>query len=155
MRKTIIGFQASLVISIANADVSVMETRVIKAPADDPALEVVIENTGASSVARGYIATRFKSPDREVPWVDAWEQSYSVPGGVEPGERYTLTLPAPPELQEITQHEVTAEVYFFSAFNYDQEPLNADAEHVVQELERLAQESQALQAELEEAMNSN
>ena len=150
MRKTIIGFQACLVISIANADVSVMETRVIK---DPPAFEVVIENTGTSAVARGYIATRFKTPGREVPWVDSWEQSYSVPGGVEPGERYNLQLPAPLELQEITQHEITAEVYFFSAFNYENVPLNTDAEYVVQELERHERESQALQAELEEMMN--
>ena len=150
MRKTIIGFQACLVISIANADVSVVETRVIK---DPPAFEVVIENTGTSAVARGYIATRFRSPDREVPWVDAWEQSYSVPGGVEPGERYILKLSAPPDLQEITQYDVTAEVYFFSAFSYKNAPLNADAEYVVQELERHERESQTLQAELEEMMN--
>ncbi|UQI42527.1 hypothetical protein [Vreelandella venusta] len=143
-------FSLIFISTATHSDVNVIDTHVSKKPL---MLELTIENTSPSAVARGYIATRFKTPGREVPWIDSWEQSYSVPGGVEPGERYNLQLPAPPELQEITQHEITAEVYFFSAFNYENAPLNADAEYVVQELERHERESQALQAELKEMMN--
>lgn len=134
----------------AYSDVLVIDTHVSK----DPLIfEVTIENTSASAVARGYISAHFVTPGREVPWVKSWEQHYSVPGGVENGEVYTLDLSAPPDIAEIQDYEVAAEVFFFSAFSEDNAPLNDDAEYVVQELERHERESQALQAELEEILD--
>ncbi|MGP5325912.1 hypothetical protein [Vreelandella titanicae] len=152
MNKGLIGALLFFISGFSNADVSVIDTHVSK---EAPVFEIVIENAGASAVARGHIATRFITPGREVPWVDSWEQSYSVPGGIEPGEKRTIQLAAPPEINEIKEYDVTAEVFFFSAFSQNRAPLNGDAEHVVRELERHERESKALQAELEEMMNSD
>ncbi|UYV20911.1 hypothetical protein K1Y77_17265 (plasmid) [Halomonas qaidamensis] len=134
---------------IAYGDVVVIDTHVSK----DPLIfEVTIENASDTAVARGYIAAHFVTPGREVPWVSSWEQHYSVPGGVENGEAYTLELSAPPEIADIQDYEVTAEVFFFSAFSENRAPLNDDAEFVAAELERQRLESEALQADLDEMM---
>ena len=149
MHKQVAGILALFISAAAYGEVSVIDTSVSK---KTKAFEVIIENTGLSSVAQGYISARFVTPGREVPWVDNWEQSYSVPGGIEPGETYTLELAAPAEVADIQDYEVAAEVFFFSAFSVDREPLNDDAEFVVAELERYRLESEALQAEIDEMM---
>lgn len=145
--------QWSLIILLASpaiyGDVRVVDTSISKSA---KIFSVTIENAGSNAVAQGYIATRFITPGREVPWVDNWEQSYSVAGGVEQGETYTLELAAPPKIADIQEHEIAVEVFFFSAFSVDREPLNDDAEFVVAELERYRLESEALQAEIDEMM---
>ncbi|UQI41939.1 hypothetical protein [Vreelandella venusta] len=151
MNKQVAGVWALFISAAAYGDVSVIDTHVSKEPLR---FEVTIENEAPKAVARGYIAARFITPGREVPWVESWEQSYSVPGGIEHGEVYTLELAAPPEIADIKDYEVAAEVFFFSAFSMDKAPLNDDAEFVVSELERHRLESEALQAELDELMEN-
>lgn len=70
--------------------------------------EVVISKVDFSLVAY--------SPDREVPWA---EEIYTapIPGGIEPGEVYTITGGAPVELRKAGDYEVIIELTVLRAYN--------------------------------------
>ncbi|RUR34470.1 hypothetical protein [Vreelandella nanhaiensis] len=147
MNRLLIACSACLLSMSAQADVAVIDASLLP---DALGFEVIIENSGDRAVARGYIAARFITPGRAVPWVDSWEQSYHVPGGVEPGDTYALEIDAPGEIQSIKNYEVVPEVIFFSAFDVDGVPLNEDAEVAIEALEADRRETEALLRQLEE-----
>ncbi|WP_252109045.1 MULTISPECIES: hypothetical protein [unclassified Halomonas] len=138
---------ACLLITAAQADVHIVDANLLP---DASSFEVLIENSGDRSVARGYIATRFITPGRSVPWVDSWEQSYAVPGGVEPGETHMLKMDAPVEVESIDGYEIVPDILFFSAFDVSGAPLNDDAEAVMRSLEADRRETEELLKQLNE-----
>ncbi|MGO3056990.1 MAG: hypothetical protein ACTID3_08670 [Halomonas sp.] len=149
MKRLYIVCSACLLPIFAHADVAVTHARLLP---DTPSFEVIIENSGDRAVARGYIAARFITPGREVPWLDSWEQPYNVPGGVEPGESYPLKFGVPEEIERIDGYEIVPDVHFLSAFDVNGEPLNEDAETVMKNLEANRRETEALLKQVEELM---
>lgn len=76
----------------------------------EPIIELVLANNTSVAVSRAYFRGTLASPGRSVPWIKE-TFNYSIPGGMEPGERKELSL-APNQFGEWGRVEAPADAIF-------------------------------------------
>ena len=60
-------------------------------PEGEPIIELTVKNGTEHAVSRAYFAGTLSSPNRSTPWLKEGF-NYSIPGGLEPGEKATWKL---------------------------------------------------------------
>lgn len=95
-QQTVLASRASL-IQVTSAAFRYRESRTRR----EPLVELSLLNNSNTALSRLYFHGVLATPGRSVPWVDE-DFNYSIPGGIEPGEPFDVTL-APSMFSEWSQ----------------------------------------------------